>query len=69
MDVGRINFSPRFENALSVLREEAINSKMWEEEYRKMEYRLEEQIQENERLSKLVEELLCKTACRKSKKK
>jgi hypothetical protein len=59
MEVGRITFSNRFENALAVLKDEAINSRMWEEEFRKAEYRISE-----------LEELLCQLKkTKKSRKK
>ena len=41
----------------------------WEEEYYKLDYLYTQLLEENQLLSELLEELLCRKKCTKSKKK
>ena len=77
MQVGQITFNPRIDYAVSIIKEELIDGKMWEEECHKKDYQIDEMAdeiadlkEENERLSELLEELLCssKNSTKKSKK-
>ena len=50
MQVGKITFSNRTENALKVLKDELIDKQMWEEEWHKKDY-------ENEKLREEIADL------------
>lgn len=67
MVTGRITFNPRIESALETIKDEAINAKLWEEEFHKKDNECEELKEENKRLSALVEKMLCEKKGRKKR--